>query len=45
MQCLNSIAWWDWPDDKIREKYNDFYLSAREFIQKHLEPAGVQDMS
>ena len=35
IEALNRIAWWDWPDEKIREYYNDFYLSAEEFIAKH----------
>lgn len=33
--ALNRIAWWDWPDDKIRENYDDFYLDITEFISKH----------
>ena len=35
IKALNQIAWWDWPDEKIREYYNDFYLSVEEFIKKH----------
>ena len=32
---LNAIAWWDWPDEKIRECYNDFYDDVDVFIRKH----------
>lgn len=32
--ALNRIAWWDWPDEKIRKNYNDFYLDIKEFIKK-----------
>lgn len=32
---LNKIAWWNWTDDEIRERYNDFYLPINEFIQKY----------
>ena len=33
--ALNRIAWWDWPDEKIRKNYNDFYLDIKEFIKKY----------
>jgi len=36
ISALNKICWWDWPDEKIRECYNDLYLPVDEFIQKHL---------
>ncbi len=36
IQALNKIAWWDWPDDDIRERYDDLYLPVKEFIQKYL---------
>lgn len=32
---LNKIAWWDWPDDVIRERYDDFYMDIEEFIDKY----------
>ena len=35
IEALNKIAWWNWPDEKIRECYDDFYLSVGEFIDKH----------
>lgn len=31
---LNKIKWWEWSDDKIRERYDDFYLPIKEFIRK-----------
>lgn len=33
--ALNRIAWWDWSDDEIRERYDDFYLPIDEFIKKY----------
>jgi len=36
IQSLNKIAWWDWPDDDIRERYDDLYLPVKEFIRKYL---------
>lgn len=36
IECLNKIAWWDWTDDEIRERYDDFYLPIDEFIKKYL---------
>lgn len=32
---LNKIAWWDWPDEKIRKYYDDFYEDIEFFIKKH----------
>ena len=36
IKALNEIAWWDWTDDEIRERYNDFYLPINEFIKKYM---------
>lgn len=33
--ALVKIAWWNWPDDKIRDHIEDFYLPAAEFCRKH----------
>lgn len=33
--CLNEIAWWDWSDDEIRERYEDFYLPIEKFLEKY----------
>lgn len=33
--ALNRIQWWNWSDDEIRERYQDFYLPITEFIQKY----------
>lgn len=33
--ALNRIQWWDWSDDEIRERYDDFYLPIEEFIKKY----------
>ncbi len=35
IQDLNTIAWWDWSDDEIRERYDDFYLPIEAFIEKY----------
>ena len=35
--ALNKIAWWDWTDEEIRERYDDFYLPVDDFIKKYLE--------
>ena len=37
IQSLNKIAWWDWTDDEIRARYDDFYLPIDEFIEKYLK--------
>lgn len=35
IEQLNKIAWWDWSDEEIRERYDDFYLPIGEFIKKY----------
>lgn len=35
IKALNEIAWWDWPDEIIRERFDDFYLPVDEFIKKY----------
>lgn len=35
IQALNKIAWWDWPDEKIRECYKDFFEDVDIFIRKY----------
>lgn len=35
IKALNKIAWWDWPDEKIREYYDDFFADVDVFIKKH----------
>lgn len=37
IESLNKIAWWDWTDDEIRERYDDFYLPIDQFIKKYLK--------
>lgn len=37
IEALNKIAWWDWSDDEIRNRYEDFYLPVEEFIKKYLK--------
>lgn len=35
IEALNRIQWWNWADDEIRERYDDFYLSIEEFVAKY----------
>lgn len=35
IEKLNKIAWWDWTDNEIRERYKDFYLPIEEFLEKY----------
>lgn len=35
IEALNRIAWWDWTDDEIRERFDDFYLPIEDFIEKY----------
>lgn len=35
IEKLNKIAWWDWPDEQIRERYDDFYLDIESFLDKY----------
>ena len=35
IKALNEIKWWDWSDEVIRERYDDFYLPIEEFINKY----------
>jgi hypothetical protein len=34
--ALNKIAWWDWPDEKIRQCYDDFFEDIESFIEKYM---------
>jgi len=36
IEALNKIAWWDWSDDDIRERFDDFYLPISMLIEKYL---------
>ena len=40
IQQLNAIAWWDWDDDVIRDRVEDFYLSKEEGIERFIEKYG-----
>lgn len=35
IERLNQIAWWDWPDELIRQRYEDFYLPLEIFAEKY----------
>lgn len=35
IDALNRIAWWDWTDDEIRTRFDDFYLPIDDFIEKY----------
>jgi hypothetical protein len=32
---MKKIAWWDWDDEVIKERMEDFHLSIPEFIAKY----------
>lgn len=32
---MNKIAWWDWDESLVDERYDDFKLSIPEFINKY----------
>lgn len=36
IDALNKIAWWDWSDEEIRDRFDDFYLPVDDFIKKYL---------
>lgn len=36
IEKLNEIRWGDWPDNIIRQRYNDFYLPIEEFTNKYI---------
>lgn len=33
---MQKIAWWDWPDELMRERKEDFFLPPEEFVAKYL---------
>lgn len=33
---LQKIAWWDWPDELMQERKEDFFLPPEEFVEKYL---------
>lgn len=35
IECLETIAWWDWSDEKISKYLKDFQLPISEFVAKH----------
>jgi hypothetical protein len=35
IEALLEIQWWNWTDDEIRERYDDFYLPIDLFIEKY----------
>lgn len=32
---LNKIEWWNWTDELIRERYDDFFINIDNFIDKY----------
>ncbi len=36
IDALQRIAWWDWPDEVLRERRMDFFLPPAEFTAKYL---------
>lgn len=41
IEALNRIQWWNWTDDEIRARYDDFYLPIADFIQKYNCDSGL----
>ena len=35
IKSLNRIRWWDWTDDEIRSRFEDFYIPIEDFIKKY----------
>ncbi|MFT3795431.1 CatB-related O-acetyltransferase [Flavobacterium sp.] len=35
IEAMNRVAWWHWPESKIKAHLDDFYLPIETFIQKH----------
>lgn len=35
IDALNRIQWWNWSDDEIRAKYEDFYMPIEQFIEQY----------
>lgn len=33
---MQKIAWWDWPDELLEERREDFFLPPEEFVEKYL---------
>lgn len=32
---LNAIAWWDWKDEIVKERVEDFYTTIEKFVEKY----------
>ena len=35
IKMLNKIAWWDWNDELIKKRINDFYKPMSDFLEKY----------
>ncbi len=35
IEALLRIKWWDWPEETIRERVEDFYGPVQDFIEKY----------
>lgn len=33
IEQLNKIQWWNWSDDEIRARYNDFFIPVDKFVK------------
>ncbi len=33
--ALQAIAWWDWPEETISDRHDDFFLPVDEFVRKY----------
>jgi acetyltransferase-like isoleucine patch superfamily enzyme len=39
IEKLLALKWWDWSDEVVKERLNDFYLPVGEFISKYASEA------
>ena len=35
IEALNRIMWWEWDDETISERHDDFYIDIDSFIKKY----------
>ncbi len=35
VEALEEIAWWDWPEEDVRARVEDFYGSVADFVRKY----------
>ena len=43
VERLLRIAWWDWPDEVVRERLERFFHPVVEFVE-HFDPPGPETL-